>query len=176
MGDSGEKVDLVVFKILEDDFGVEVQSAREVLKVEEISTIPKAPDFIEGIINVRGHAVAVIDLRKRFGFERPETTDKARILIVRSHGMIVGLIVDSVVGVRSFERSVIQATPRVVSTQVDNRFVSGVTRLKDRMIFLVNLDEILNGKNKEYLRAAFASKGGPQEENPKNPAESELQD
>ena len=158
-----DKLNLVVFRILNDDFGVEVHSTREILKLESIAAVPQSPEFIEGIINVRGHAVAVIDLRKRFGIKDPGVTEKTRIMIVRSSRMIVGLIVDAVMGVRSFDASRIQPTPAIVSTQVDHRFISGVSRLDDRMIFLVNLDEILTSKNTEFLRAVVTSAEPKQE-------------
>jgi purine-binding chemotaxis protein CheW len=172
-----DKIDLVIFRILGDEFGVDVHSTREILRMEDVASVPQAPDFIEGIINVRGYAVAVLDLRKRFGVKEPENTEKTRIMIVRSRKMIVGVIVDVVIGVKSFEASAIQATPRVVTTQVDHRYISGVTRLNKKMIFIVNLDEILTGKSQEYLETAVAmSRRGEEAQRKQNPSESAEQE
>jgi purine-binding chemotaxis protein CheW len=144
---------LVVFRLGGDEFAFDVRSTREVVRLSEISPVPRAPEFIEGVINLRGHAVAVLDLRKRFGIRAAEKTDKSRIMIVRASRMIVGLIVDAVLGVRNFAGEAIQPTPAIVADHVDHRFISGVLRINDRTIFLINLDEILTRKNTEAIQS-----------------------
>jgi purine-binding chemotaxis protein CheW len=148
---------LVVFRLGEDEFAFDVRSTREVVRLSEISPVPRAPEFIDGVINLRGHAVAVMDLGKRFGIRAVEKSEKSRIMIVRASRMIVGLIVDAVLGVRNFTGEEIQPTPAIVAAQVDHRFISGVLRVDDRTIFLINLDEILTRKNTEALRSLVES-------------------
>jgi purine-binding chemotaxis protein CheW len=155
---------LVVFRLGDDEFAIDVRSTREVVRVTDISPVPRAPEFIEGVINLRGHAVAVVDLRKRFGVEALQKTEKSRIMIVRARNMIVGLMVDSVTGVRNFPGEEIQATPAIVANQVDHRFITGVLRVDDRTILLVSLDEILTRKNTEAIRSIVAPAGTDREE------------
>jgi len=143
----------VVFRLRDEEFAIEVQDVREVLPLAEVIPLPQSPDSIEGIIDLRGHIVAVMDLRKQFGLQETEKTDKSRIMIVRSNRMIVGLIVDGVREVIKISRDLIHPTPAMITSQIHHRYISGVVRWNGRIIVLLNLEALLTPAEAEYLRS-----------------------
>ncbi len=142
----------VVFELMGELFAVDVNAAREIIRLTNISPMPQSPDFIEGVINIRGHVVAVVDLKKRFHISEIERTNKERIMVVLAQRMIVGLIVDAVFGVKKFPNENIQATPAIVSSHVPKRCISGIVYWEDRIIFLLELNEVFNASEAELLK------------------------
>jgi purine-binding chemotaxis protein CheW len=116
---------------------------REVLRPQEIHPLPKAPEFIEGIINLRGRIISVIDLRKKLNIRDIEDRPRMRIIICKIKGFIVGLIVDCVSEVVSLSKEDVQPTPAVVSMYNETAFISGIARVGERVITLLNLEEVL---------------------------------
>ena len=161
---------MVIFKLLEEDFAVEVASVREILRLMEISPLPKSPKAIKGVITIRGHIVPVIDLRKRFGFEKAEKTDKTRIMIVRAQRMIVGLIVDAVKEVQTFSEDTLHPLPALLKTQIHNRYLRGMARWNDRIVRLINLDAVVTSIDTEYLQKTVSEKAGQTDEAGSDPA------
>ncbi|MBU0709704.1 MAG: chemotaxis protein CheW, partial [Candidatus Omnitrophica bacterium] len=105
--------------------------------------LPRAPDFIDGVINLRGHIIAVIDLRKKFNIKASGDNSNRRIIICKIQKFIVGVVVDSVNEVLVLSREAIQPTPKIVSMQIDAGYISGIARLGERVITILNLEEIL---------------------------------
>ncbi|MFQ5901134.1 MAG: chemotaxis protein CheW [Thermodesulfobacteriota bacterium] len=138
-----EYIQITVFNLSKEEYGLDIEQVYEVMRLQEIHPLPQAPEFIEGVINLRGYIIAVIDLRKRFNIEAIENNPKTRIIICKIKGMIVGLIVDKVSEVLSVSRENIKPTPRVVSVQIQTAYIAGVVRLGERVIILLNLEEIL---------------------------------
>lgn len=153
MSDDNGLIHAVVFRLRGEEFAVEVQKVREVVRLAEIIPLPQSPDSIEGIIDLRGHIVAVMDLRRRLGMDNSEKTDKSRIMIVRSNRMIVGLIVDAVNEVIKISRDLVHPTPAMITSQIHHRYLSGVVRWNDRIIILLNLEELLTPIEAEYLKS-----------------------
>jgi purine-binding chemotaxis protein CheW len=119
---------------------------REILRPQVIHPLPQTPDFIEGVINLRGHIIAVIDLLKKFNMEAAEDRRDMRIIVCKIKKFIVGLIVNRVSEIITLSKKDIQPTPEVISMQIETGFILGIARLGDRTIVILNLEDILTIK------------------------------
>lgn len=133
---------LVGFRIGRETFGVPINLVHEIVRVPEITAVPDAPDYVEGVINLRGKIVSIIDLRKRFAEREIIPHKKNRILVAELEGKMVGLIVDAASEVLKIPRSEIDAPPNVFEEN-EVHYVTGVGKLNGRLIILVDLTKIL---------------------------------
>jgi purine-binding chemotaxis protein CheW len=133
---------IVGFRIGRETFGVPIALVHEIVRVPDITSVPDAPDCIEGVINLRGKIVSVVDLRKRFGEKEVRSTKKNRILVAEVEGKMVGLIVDAASEVLKVPPSEVENPPNVFE-EGELNYVTGVGKLKDRLIILVDLTKIL---------------------------------
>ena len=133
---------IVGFRIGRETFGVPISLVHEIVRVPDITAVPEAPDCIEGVINLRGKIVSVVDLRKRFGEREIKRNKKNRILVAEVQGKMVGLIVDAASEVLKVPPSEIEEPPKVFD-EGDVNYVTGVGKLKDRLVILVDLNKIL---------------------------------
>lgn len=137
-----KELQIVGFRIGRETFGVPISFVQEIVRVPEITSVPDSPDFVEGVINLRGKIVSVIDLRKRFGEVEISGHKKNRILVAEVEGKTVGLIVDSASEVLKVPATDIEAPPNVFDDG-DNNYVTGVGKLNGRLIIMVDLGKIL---------------------------------
>ncbi len=145
-----EEVQLVAFILENEEFAVDIQQVREVLKLSKITPLPKSLDFVEGVINLRGEVIPVIDLRKRFGITEVKRDDESRIIIVEVSGNEVGLIVDSVTEViRLPEDSIHEAPGSVAGARTD--LIRAVGKKEDRLIIILELEKILTSEEQIAL-------------------------
>jgi purine-binding chemotaxis protein CheW len=142
---------ILVFKLEREEFGVDISCVREVVIPQKVHPLPKAPAFIEGMINLRGHIIALMDLRKRLNMQSKKDSQKVQIIICKIKNLIVGMIVDSVSEVISLSKENIEATPQVISMQEDSNHISGIVRLRERVITLLDLENILTKRETERL-------------------------
>ena len=141
---------LVVFVMESEEFACSINNVREVLKMIRVTPLPRSLDFVEGVINMRGEVIPVIDLRKRFGLPEAERTDESRIIIVEVEERMVGLIVDSVREVLSIPNEQIQEAPsQVAGGKTD--LIKGVGKVADRMLIILDLDRILTSEEQIAL-------------------------
>ena len=141
---------LVVFKLENEEFACNINDVREVLKMVRVTPLPRSLDFVEGVINLRGEVIPVIDLRKRFGLQEIEITDDSRIIIVEVEERMVGLIVDSVSGVNRLANKQIQDAPDQVAGQ-QTKLILGVGKIEERLLIILNLDRILSSEEQIAL-------------------------
>jgi len=134
---------LVVFKIGEEEFGVDISQVREIVRLIEVTYMPKAPAFIEGVVNLRGQIVAVIDLAKRLGIPSRPRGDTTRIIVIEIGENTVGMIVDSVSEVLRISSENIEEVPGLIETEVPEHYIRGVGKLKDRLLVLLDLNRVL---------------------------------
>jgi purine-binding chemotaxis protein CheW len=134
---------VVGFRIGNETFGVRIASVREIVRVPEITAVPSAPDTVEGVINLRGKIIPVMDLRKRFGHDATQTDKKNRILVVELDNKLVGLIVNAASEVLKIPPSEIEA-PGSVFAEGESSYVTGVGKLKDRLIILLDITKLLH--------------------------------
>lgn len=135
----------VTFQLGEETYGVNVMQVQEVLRVTEIAPVPGAPDYVLGIINLRGNVVTVLDTRKRFGMGARDPDDNSRILIIESNDLVVGILVDSVSEVVYLRQSEIEPTPNV-GNEESSRFIQGVCNRNNQLLILVELNKLLTGE------------------------------
>ncbi|WP_334109540.1 chemotaxis protein CheW [Thermodesulfitimonas autotrophica] len=153
---TGREEQIVVFKLAEQTYGVDIGAVAEIIRMESITRVPRAPEFVEGVINLRGRIIPVIDLRKRFGLPEGEQTRQSRIIIVEIGGMTIGMIVDAVLEVLRIAAETIEPPPAVVDG-VDVAYLRGIALWEERMIILLNLQKILYEKEREALEEAEAT-------------------
>ncbi|MDD2220287.1 MAG: chemotaxis protein CheW [Desulfoplanes sp.] len=145
-----ELLQLVTFSIGEEEFGVEILQVQEIIRMREITRVPNAPDFVEGVINLRGKVIPVIDLRLRFGLQAKEHDKKTRIIVIEVKQMIVGFVVDSVSEVLRIPAGTIELPPPVISG-LDSEYISGVGKLDDRLLIMLDLNRLLSREEKSVL-------------------------
>lgn len=148
-----EELQLVVFTIGEDEFGVDILSVQEIIKMPEITEVPDVPDYVNGIINLRGQIVTVMDLKKKLGGVDTTKTSETRIMIVNIHETIIGMVVDSVSEVMRIAKDDISPPPKNLTTKIHQDFIDGVGKVEERLIILLNLEGVLLKDDIEELNA-----------------------
>jgi purine-binding chemotaxis protein CheW len=145
---------VVGFRIGNEMYGVRIGAVREIVRVPEITTVPSAPDLIEGVINLRGKIIPVMDLRKRFGLTEIVQDKRNRILVVELDNKLIGLIVNAASEVLKIPPSDIEA-PGSVFAEGESSYVTGVGKLKGRLIILLDINKLLH--RPEYKRLEEAA-------------------
>lgn len=154
----GEIIQLVNFRLRGEEFGVEIGAVKEIIRVGDITHIPDAPSFVQGVTNLRGQIIAVIDLAEQFGLApQPEIPQSARIVVVEIKGQTVGILVDEVPEVLKIPAGNIEPTPEVIQTEVKEDYIKGVGRLDNRLIVMLDLEKLLAGREIEKLAQASVS-------------------
>ena len=136
-------VQWVTFRLDGETYGINVMQVQEVLRMTEIAPVPGAPDYVIGIINLRGNVVTVIETRKRFGLMPAEADDSTRIVIIESDNNIVGILVDSVAEVVNLRDSQIETAPNVGNDE-SSKYIQGVFSREEDILILVDLNKFLS--------------------------------
>lgn len=151
MEDKGFAVDremqVVAFKVGREDFGVDVKKVDGVISLVDITRMPRAPQFVEGIINLRGQIVAVVNLANRLGIESTERGAATRIVVVEAQDVKVGLVVESP-EVINISQEDIEASPMLATSDVNASFIMGVVKLGDRLLILLDVDRVLSDEER----------------------------
>lgn len=147
-----DDLQLVSFVIEDEEFGVDILNVQEIIRIVEATRVPHSPTFVEGVINLRGRIVPVIDLRGRFGLECRSADRDTRIIVVDLAGSVVGFQVDSVREVIRVDRNVIEPPPDL-AIGIEAKYITGVAKLDDRLLILLDLDEILTTEEEAVLDA-----------------------
>lgn len=140
----------VVFQLGKETYGIDIAKVWEIITMQPITKVPHTASFIEGIINLRGRVIPVLDLRKRFDLPVTEHTRATRIVVVEIEGNTLGMIVDGVSEVLRISSDIVEAPPPAI-TDVDSDYLEGVAKLDDRLVILLNLDKVLNKQEKQVL-------------------------
>jgi len=149
---------IVGFRVGSETFGVPIQSVHEIVRMMDITSVPDAPVYIEGVINLRGKIIPVIDLRKRFGEKEIKSSKKNRILVAEVGTKMVGLVVDSASEVLKMPPSDIDPPPNIFEDGALN-YVTGVGKLNGRLIILVELSKIMQRGELRRLGEAVENAG-----------------
>jgi purine-binding chemotaxis protein CheW len=134
---------LVSFSIGDGEFGVDILKVREINRMVEFTRIPNAPDYVDGVINLRGKVIPIVDLRCRLGIERKDHDKHTRIIVAELSGRVVGFVVDAVKEVLRIPRSVTEPPPAMAGP-LKGDCVTGVGKLEDRMLILLDLERTLS--------------------------------
>jgi purine-binding chemotaxis protein CheW len=133
---------LVCFRIGKETFGVDIFAVREIVRVPEITTVPGAPDFVLGVINLRGGIISVVDLGRQLGFSNTEITSSSRILVIHLDGVSVGFLVDTATSVIKVGSDAIDPPPEMIGG-IKADYLEGVAKLEERLAILLNLRKVL---------------------------------
>ncbi|WP_054958696.1 chemotaxis protein CheW [Paenibacillus dakarensis] len=140
----GEEIKVIVFKLRDEEYGIEVEKVQTIERLMPITRVPKTYAFVKGVVNLRGVVIPVIDLRGRFGLPETEYTDQSRIIIVSVNEMQVGFIVDSASDVIDINSDSIDTPPEVVGG-IKAKYLRGVAKIGEgRLLIMLNLSEVLN--------------------------------
>jgi len=137
---------LVTFKIDSEEYGVKIANVQEINRITEVTKIPRAPYYIEGIVNLRGNVIPALDLRKLFKLPEKQATDATRIIIVDFNEKRTGIVVDSVSEVLRFEKTLVEVPPDILNSGIDSDYVEGVGKLDGgkRMILILDIGKVLS--------------------------------
>ena len=145
-----ELLQLVSFNIGQEEFGLSIQSIQEINRMVEITRVPNSPEFVSGVINLRGKVIPIINLRKRFGFPPKESDRNTRIIVVELGEMVVGFIVDAVSEVLRIPKNITEPPPSIVAG-IGSEYITAVAKLENRLLILLDLERILKDKEKQQL-------------------------
>ncbi len=145
-----EELQLVVFRLANEEYGLPITKVQEINRLVPITKLPQTPSFMEGIINLRGRIIPIIDLRKRFGLAASDHTEDNRIIIVEVKGQTVGIIVDAVHEVVRLPQSNIEPPPPAFI--LDGQYIHGVGKMENRLLILLNIDSILTSQEEIVLK------------------------
>ena len=144
---------VVVFGLGSEDFGVNISSVESIIKMQPITKMPHSPLCVEGVTNLRGKVLPVMDLRRRFGLPSQEVDKNNRIIIINVNGIEVGMIVDGVSEVLTIPEQSVEPAPAIAST-VDSNFITGIAKIDQRLVILLDLGMVLSSGEQENLAVA----------------------
>ena len=153
---SGKTLQVVSFALGREEYGVDIAQVQEINRMVTITRVPQAPPFMEGVINLRGRLIPIIDLRTRFGMQSSERTKNTRIVVTEIGSKRLGMIVDSVSEVLRIPVEQIEDAPDLVAG-VDTEYIRGVGKLDDRLIILLDLGRVISADEKTELQKLDAA-------------------
>lgn len=136
-----KEIQVVAFNLAKEEYAIDILAVQEIIRPTAITRVPKAPSYIEGVINLRGNVVPVVNLRHRFGLKEEEQTETSRVIILIINDMKIGITVDNVTEVIRIKEEDIEVPD--LSDSLDQRFVQGVGKYNGRLLLLLDLEEIL---------------------------------
>lgn len=148
-----KNIQIVVFGIGKEFYGVSIEAVHEIVRVPDITAVPDAPEFLEGVINLRGRIIPVVDLRKRLRLERVDRTKASRVLITENDGRMVGILVDFVAEVRKLAEESVEPPPEMIAS-VGIEYITGVAKADERLIIFLDMKRILSTEDAKKLRSA----------------------
>ncbi len=151
---AGKEIQIVIFRLGGEEFGAGINQVKEIIEMTHITRMPKAPSFVEGVINLRGQVIGVIDLAKQFDLSVLERGEETRIVVVDVEDNTVGMIVDSVPEVLRISAKNIDPTPTLIESRIDTKYIEGVGKLEDRLFVLLNLNKVLSPEEVERVEEA----------------------
>ncbi|WP_406657932.1 chemotaxis protein CheW [Methanolobus sp. ZRKC2] len=140
---SEDLLQLVIFQLGGEEFGVEIVKVQEIIRMPEITHIPQSPDFVEGVINLRGKIIVVVNLDKRFNLNSKEVDEDSRIIVVEIGNNVVGMIVDAVNEVLRIPSSSVEPAPDLILSQISRDYLKGVGKVDDRLLIMLDLAKVL---------------------------------
>lgn len=148
-----DEIQLVIFTVGGEEFAAEISQVREIISLDRATRVPSAPDFVFGVINLRGKLVTVVDLHERLGFERSPSPEKSKIIVSDLKDGVLGMMVDSVVEVARVTESQIEPPPPMSAGKIDSKYIFGIAKMTDRLIIILNLENVLIDDDLGFVEA-----------------------
>ncbi|MGE5364567.1 MAG: chemotaxis protein CheW [Bacteroidota bacterium] len=147
---STDLLQLVSFRIENEEFGVDILKVQEIIRMIQITKVPNSPEFVEGVINLRGRVIPIISLRTKLGLSRIEQDKNTRTIVVDLHGKTIGFIVDEVNEVLRIPAGITETPPSMVSG-INADYITSIAKLEDRLLILLDLEKVLTDAEKASL-------------------------
>ena len=148
---SSQLIQLVSFRLDEEEYGVDVLKVREIIRMPSITRVPNTPPYVVGVINLRGKVIPIMSIRRRFGLGEIENDKSTRIMVMDVEGELMGFIVDSVSEVIRIDRHEIQPPPPVATSGIDQECMSGVINQPERLLILLDLEKMSSREDRKML-------------------------
>ncbi len=146
----------VVFKLDKEEYGLDIMKVNGIEKYQEVVKIPNSPDYIEGMINLRGEVLPIFSLRKKFALEGKDTDEETKIIVAYTKDIKVGFVVDSVQEILQIQEEDVEVAPAIV-TGIDRKYIKSIAKVGDRMVTLIDIDLIVTDEEKLSLGQAIES-------------------
>lgn len=140
----------VIFKLNEEEYGVEISHVQEITEHKTVTSVPNTPSFIEGIINLRGNIVPIVSIKKRFNLPQEKAGADHRVIIINLGSKQVGFVVDDASQVLTMDESQIENAPELI-TGIDRDYIIGIGKVSEKIIILLDLEKILTEKEKKEI-------------------------
>ncbi|MDP6348554.1 MAG: chemotaxis protein CheW [Chloroflexota bacterium] len=141
---------VVVFQVADEHYAVDISGVRDILRLPDITKVPRSPSFIEGVINPRGTVIPVIDLHKRFDLSERDSTNDTRVMVLNVSDSLVGAIVDSVSEVMTFTEEQVEPVDKL-SVTISSQYITGVAKMEDRLVILLDYEKVLGSREREQM-------------------------
>lgn len=147
-----DTIQVIVFNLGEERYGVEISQIKEIILITQVTHIPNVPDFVEGVLNLRGQIVGIINLRKKLGKEPKKNDENTRIIVIEYGSSTIGMMVDSVSEVKYLSSKNIEEIPRFLALKDDSKFLKGIGKLEDGLLTLMDLKELFSESELEGIK------------------------
>jgi len=152
---AGSVLQLVSFKVGKEEFGLDILKVQEIIRLRELTRVPNLPNFVDGVINLRGQVIPVIGLRRRFGINTAEADKRARIVVAEVNGHVLGFVVDEVSEVLRIASETVEPPPQMGN--VERKYVQGIGKIQDRLLIVIDPSLLFNdGECAAFTAAASA--------------------
>lgn len=148
--DHGANAQIVSFRLANEEYGVDIMRVQEIILPGQITQMPQVPDYICGLINLRGSVIPIIDLRKRFGLTVAKNDENTRIIVVNVAGKTIGIVVDAVNEVLRFSSEQTEPPPSSI-VGIDHDYIRGLVKFEDKLLILLNIDNVLSQAEQEAM-------------------------
>ncbi len=152
---SDELLQLVSFNIGEEEFGVDILKVQEINRMVDVTRVPNTPEYVDGVINLRGKVIPIIDLRRRFGMERKEKDKNTRIIVVELNSKVLGFVVDAVSEVLRINKSLSEPPPPIIAG-IESDYITAIAKLENRLLILLDLERVLTAEEHETTNTLAA--------------------
>jgi purine-binding chemotaxis protein CheW len=142
---------LVIFKLGGEEFGVDIMAVQEIIKMPVITAIPQAPEYVEGVINLRGKIIVVVNLGKKFNIFSSEKNDEYKVIVVELEKQVIGMMVNSVSEVLRIPVNSVDPAPEIITSGMSANYIQGVGKLDNRLLILLDLRKVLSDHETEEL-------------------------
>jgi purine-binding chemotaxis protein CheW len=179
---SEESLQLVVFELSGEKFGVDIMQVSEIISIPKITRVPQAPECVKGLINLRGKIVVVIDLKKRLGFNPGVSDSPSRVIIVEIGDTTIGMIVDSISSILKLPLSSVKPTPDMIKSKINSEYLTGIGKVGNRLLILLNLARVLGEEEIDELSqlsspsSSSPSSPSPSSSSPSSPSPSSFKE
>ncbi|MGC2322292.1 MAG: chemotaxis protein CheW, partial [Terriglobales bacterium] len=148
---AGDVLQLVSFKIGHEEFGLDILKVQEIIRLRDLTRVPNMPDFVDGVINLRGKVIPVIGLRRRMGIPAGEDDKRTRIVVAEVNGKVLGFVVDEVSEVLRIPEANFEPPPKL--GQVEREYVQGIGKIDERLLILIDLSPLLSDREHSQIAA-----------------------